>query len=72
MNSQFDGLAGRYDRWYDTHSDLFEKELGTVFKPDPLSPEIGVGTGRFAVMEKKMSRLVCTDNDFVCYLCRPL
>ncbi|AIY89281.1 hypothetical protein GACE_0224 [Geoglobus acetivorans] len=51
---------------------MFEKELGTVFKPDPLSPEIGVGTGRFAVMEKKMSRLVCTDNDFVCYLCRPL
>ncbi|MBE8540231.1 hypothetical protein [Geoglobus acetivorans] len=29
------------------------------------------GSG-FAVVEKKMSRLVYTDNDFVCYLCGPL
>lgn len=44
----FDKFAERYDEWYNRNYRLFEKELEIIPPPDPLSVEIGVGTGRFA------------------------
>lgn len=43
----FDLLAERYDKWYDRHREIYEKELRLIRKPKKPSLEIGVGTGRF-------------------------
>ncbi len=48
----FDKNADRYDRWFESHSELYQKELELIRRCMPeytKALEIGVGTGRFAV-----------------------
>ncbi len=44
----FDKFARDYDEWYERNRDLYLKELEIIDKPQGLSLEIGVGSGRFA------------------------
>lgn len=46
----FDRNAERYDAWYDKNRELYEAELELLPKPVSPSLEIGVGTGRFAII----------------------
>ncbi len=46
----FDRNAERYDAWYDRNRELYEAELELLPKPASPSVEIGVGTGRFAII----------------------
>lgn len=48
--SIFESNAERYDRWYEKNRELYERELSVIPKPESPSLEIGVGTGRFAVI----------------------
>ncbi|KTD82552.1 class I SAM-dependent methyltransferase [Legionella waltersii] len=46
-----DQLANKYDRWFDSHSAVFQSELGALKKLIPQSGEgldVGVGSGRFS------------------------
>ena len=44
----FDKFARDYDEWYERNRDLYLKELEIIDRPQGLSLEIGVGSGRFA------------------------
>jgi len=44
----FDKFARDYDEWYEKNRDLYLKELEIIDRPQGLSLEIGVGSGRFA------------------------
>jgi len=46
----FEVNADRYDRWYEENRELYEKELSTIPHPKRPSLEVGVGTGRFAII----------------------
>ncbi|MDI3497850.1 class I SAM-dependent methyltransferase [Archaeoglobus sp.] len=46
----FNRNAERYDAWYDRNRELYEAELELLPKPISPSVEVGVGTGRFAVI----------------------
>ena len=48
MGSIFDLYAERYDKWYEKNIEIYKKELSIIERPNGLSLEIGVGTGRFA------------------------
>lgn len=46
----FESNAERYDRWYEKNRELYEMELSVIPKSESPSLEVGVGTGRFAVI----------------------
>lgn len=46
----FDVNADRYDQWYEENREMYEKELAIIPQPESPSLEIGVGTGRFAII----------------------
>ncbi len=50
--SVFDRYAVEYDRWFDSHPEVFKSELNAlrrfISEQDFFSLEVGVGTGRFA------------------------
>jgi ubiquinone/menaquinone biosynthesis C-methylase UbiE len=46
----FERHADRYDEWYERNRELYEAELELLPEPSSPSLEVGVGTGRFAII----------------------